>query len=78
MGIVRHFQALDEAQLKDQSSSQDFPPPVVKEAIRQMLRRDGFRPAGRNKPANGESYRLKESQKHLRRKKQEATEAAQP
>ena len=33
-------------------SSQDYPPPPVKEAIRHMLRRGGFRPAGRNKPAS--------------------------
>ncbi|MBN1824784.1 MAG: hypothetical protein JW958_00875 [Candidatus Eisenbacteria bacterium] len=31
---------------------EEFPPPERKRAIRNMLRRGGFRPAGRNKPAS--------------------------
>lgn len=31
---------------------EEFPPPERKRAIRDMLRRGGFRPAGRNKPAS--------------------------
>ncbi|MGA2501838.1 MAG: hypothetical protein ABSH20_29200 [Tepidisphaeraceae bacterium] len=38
--------------LVTERASQDYPPPPVKEAIRQMLRRGGFRPAGRNKPGS--------------------------
>ena len=30
----------------------EFPPPAVKEAVREMLRRGGFKPSGRNKPAS--------------------------
>ena len=33
-------------------AGEEFPPPMVKDAIRQMLRRGGFRPSGRNKPAS--------------------------
>ena len=33
-------------------STEDFPPPQVKDAIRAMLRRGGFKPSGRNKPAS--------------------------
>ena len=33
-------------------SSEDFPPPPLKEAVRAMLRRGGFKPSGRNKPAS--------------------------
>jgi DNA/RNA-binding domain of Phe-tRNA-synthetase-like protein len=33
-------------------SQEAFPPPPLKEAVREMLRRGGFRPAGRNKPAS--------------------------
>ena len=33
-------------------SAEDFPPPAVKEAVRAMLRRGGFKPSGRNKPAS--------------------------
>jgi DNA/RNA-binding domain of Phe-tRNA-synthetase-like protein len=30
----------------------EFPPPAVKEGVRAMLRRGGFKPSGRNKPAS--------------------------
>jgi DNA/RNA-binding domain of Phe-tRNA-synthetase-like protein len=33
-------------------AGEEFPPPPVKEAIRAMLRRGGFKPSGRNKPAS--------------------------
>ncbi|HEY7120366.1 MAG TPA: phenylalanine--tRNA ligase beta subunit-related protein [Tepidisphaeraceae bacterium] len=33
-------------------SAEDFPPPPVKDAVRAMLRKGGFKPAGRNKPAS--------------------------
>src|SRR5688572_5963908 len=33
-------------------SAEDFPPPAIKEAVRAMLRRGGFKPSGRNKPAS--------------------------
>ena len=33
-------------------STKDFPPPALKEAVRAMLRRGGFKPSGRNKPAS--------------------------
>jgi DNA/RNA-binding domain of Phe-tRNA-synthetase-like protein len=33
-------------------AGEDFPPTAVKEAIRGLLRRRGFKPAGRNKPAS--------------------------
>jgi DNA/RNA-binding domain of Phe-tRNA-synthetase-like protein len=41
---------LDE--LVAQRSGEEFPSPHVKEAIRAMLRRGGFKPSGRNKPAS--------------------------
>jgi DNA/RNA-binding domain of Phe-tRNA-synthetase-like protein len=31
---------------------EDFPPPARKEAVRALLRRGGFKPSGRNKPAS--------------------------
>ena len=33
-------------------AAEEFPPPTIKEAIRAMLRRGGFKPSGRNKPAS--------------------------
>jgi DNA/RNA-binding domain of Phe-tRNA-synthetase-like protein len=33
-------------------AAETFPPPHLKDAVRAMLRRGGFKPAGRNKPAN--------------------------
>jgi len=33
-------------------STEEFPPPDVKEAIRKLLKKGGFKPSGRNKPAS--------------------------
>jgi DNA/RNA-binding domain of Phe-tRNA-synthetase-like protein len=33
-------------------ATEEFPPPRAKDAVRAMLRRGGFKPAGRNKPAS--------------------------
>ncbi len=33
-------------------SAEDFPPPAVKDAVRRLLKRGGFKPSGRNKPAS--------------------------
>jgi DNA/RNA-binding domain of Phe-tRNA-synthetase-like protein len=33
-------------------AGEDFPPAGVKDAVREMLRRGGFKPSGRNKPAS--------------------------
>jgi len=33
-------------------AAEEFPPPPLKDAIRNLLRRGGFRPAGRNKPSS--------------------------
>lgn len=33
-------------------AAEEFPPPAVKEAVRDMLRRGGYKPAGRGKPAS--------------------------
>ncbi len=41
---------LDE--LAARRAEESFPPQPVKDAVRDMLRRGGFRPAGRNKPAS--------------------------
>ncbi len=41
---------LDE--LVRQRQGEDFPPPLVKEAVRGLLKKGGFKPSGRNKPAS--------------------------
>jgi DNA/RNA-binding domain of Phe-tRNA-synthetase-like protein len=33
-------------------ATEDFPPPPIKDAVRQMLRQGGFKPSGRSKPAS--------------------------
>jgi DNA/RNA-binding domain of Phe-tRNA-synthetase-like protein len=33
-------------------ATEEFPPPHVKEAVRDMLRKGGFKPSGRNKPSS--------------------------
>jgi DNA/RNA-binding domain of Phe-tRNA-synthetase-like protein len=38
--------------LIEERKTQDFPPPELKEAVRALLRRGGFKPTGRNKPAS--------------------------
>lgn len=40
------------ATLAEQRRSEDFPTPVVKEAVRALLRGGGFKPSGRSKPAS--------------------------
>jgi DNA/RNA-binding domain of Phe-tRNA-synthetase-like protein len=40
------------AELVARRAAEDFPPAPVKEAIRGLLRRGGFKPTGRNKPAS--------------------------
>ena len=35
-----------------QRQDQEFPPPHVKDAVRNLLKRGGFKPSGRNKPAS--------------------------
>lgn len=35
-----------------QRANEDFPPPALKESVRAMLRKGGFKPSGRNKPAS--------------------------
>ncbi|MBI5239755.1 MAG: hypothetical protein HY926_04725 [Elusimicrobia bacterium] len=39
-------------ELAARRTSEDFPPAPVKEAVRGLLRRGGFKPTGRNKPAS--------------------------
>lgn len=39
-------------QLVARRAAEDFPPPPVKDAVRALLRRGGFKPSGRNKPAS--------------------------
>lgn len=39
-------------QLIAQRANEDFPPPALKESVRAMLRKGGFKPSGRNKPAS--------------------------
>jgi DNA/RNA-binding domain of Phe-tRNA-synthetase-like protein len=39
-------------ELLSQRAGEAFPPPPLKEAIRDMLRKGGYRPAGRSKPAS--------------------------
>lgn len=39
-------------QIIAQRATQDFPPPPIKDAVRAMLRKGGFKPSGRNKPAS--------------------------
>src|SRR5687768_11056201 len=41
---------LDE--LAGRRAADEFPPAAVKDAVREMLRRGGFKPSGRNKPAS--------------------------
>jgi DNA/RNA-binding domain of Phe-tRNA-synthetase-like protein len=38
--------------LVSQRKQQEFPPPAVKEAVRNLLKSGGFKPSGRNKPAS--------------------------
>lgn len=40
------------AELIEERKTQDFPPPNVKEAVRNLLKTGGFKPSGRNKPAS--------------------------
>src|SRR5579884_2517050 len=35
-----------------QRRDEEFPPPDIKEAVRNLLKRGGFKPSGRNKPAS--------------------------
>jgi DNA/RNA-binding domain of Phe-tRNA-synthetase-like protein len=39
-------------QLVARRAAEEFPPPNIRQAIRDMLRKGGFKPAGRNKPAS--------------------------
>lgn len=39
-------------QLIAQRAGENFPPPALKESVRAMLRKGGFKPSGRNKPAS--------------------------
>lgn len=40
------------AQLVDERKTQEFPPPHIKESVRNLLKSGGFKPSGRNKPAS--------------------------
>jgi DNA/RNA-binding domain of Phe-tRNA-synthetase-like protein len=40
------------AELVARRAAEDFPPPPVQSAVRGLLRRGGFKPTGRNKPAS--------------------------
>ena len=40
------------AELAARRAAEEFPPAPVKEAVRGMLKRGGFKPSGRNKPAS--------------------------
>lgn len=40
------------AKLVAERSGQEFPPPPVKDAVRNLLKSGGFKPSGRNKPAS--------------------------
>lgn len=39
-------------ELIDERKTQEFPPPQVKDAVRNLLKSGGFKPSGRNKPAS--------------------------
>ncbi|MBY0547611.1 MAG: hypothetical protein K2W95_09980 [Candidatus Obscuribacterales bacterium] len=43
---------LELEKLINQRKEEEFPPPAVKEAIRGLLKKGGFKPSGRNKPAS--------------------------
>lgn len=40
------------SKLVNQRQDEEFPPPAVKEAVRGLLKKGGFKPSGRNKPAS--------------------------
>ena len=50
--VVGHDFLQAESDTHAQRATEDFPPPHVKEPIRALLPRGGFKPAGRNKPAS--------------------------